>query len=267
MNKKINEKVKILQGRSIAHDIVEDLDKKIALLKNKNIHPHLAVILIGDNEASQLYVKLKRKQAEEIGIDFSLYNFAEDIEEKKVIDLIKDLNTDPQINGIVVQLPLPKRLNTQNILDQISSKKDVDGLKCDKFTCPTILAIWQIIQFYDLPKDSILIIGRGKLVGEPLSKYLTKKKIKFSRWGKDQFDEIKLSQFSLIICGTGQKKLIAKHFPLEGSYLIDAGGKDVDFDAMYDCCAGLTPPIGGVGPLTIAYLLENTVKATKEQNR
>lgn len=265
MKNNINPSVNILEGRSLANNLIDSLDRAVGQLKNTNIHPHLAVVVVGQNPDSKLFVSLKQKRAQEIGIDFSLYNFDISDTENNIIEHIKRLNNDDDIHGIIVQLPLPEKFNDKKILKTISPNKDVDALNSEIFQAPTASAIWQIIEHYKLPTDNILIIGKGRLVGEPMAKLLDKKAIHHTDWQEKNYDINKLNKYSLIIFCTGQKKLLKNSIYLENSYLIDGSGKDIDFDMLYDCVAGITPSIGGVGPLTIANLLYNTVLAATKK--
>lgn len=257
----------ILEGRSLAQDLIDSLNIEVGRLKYRSIHPHLAVLLVGDNPDNKLFVSLKKKKAQEIGIDFSCYIFDQKDTEEDIIQTIQILNEDEEVHGVMVQLPMPKKFNQSKILSKISQEKDVDNLNGSNFISPTVSAITQIIDNYKLPQDKILIIGRGILVGQPLVEYFKKKNIKYTLWEKGDYKPNQLTKFDLIISCSGQKNLISINLDLSNTYLIDGSGKDICFDEMYDCCAGLTPPIGGVGPLTIANLLKNTVEATKAQQK
>jgi len=264
MDNLIND-TKILEGRSLAQEITDQLGIEVGKLKIKNIHPHLAVIMIGEDKNSQIFVNLKKKKSEEIGIDFSLYKIKNSDKEEDVIALIKHLNEDREINGIIVQLPIHKAFNTQKILQSIDPAKDVDALKDNKYPSPVVCAVRALIEKYKLPQEEVLIIGKGQLIGKPLIKDFDNNEIKYTVWEEKDFNESKISKFTLIICATGKKWLLNKPLDLDEQYIIDAGCGDVNFDELFDCVAGLTPPVGGVGPLTIAFLLKNVVEATKEQ--
>lgn len=267
MKPTISKKTIILEGRSLATEILNNLDKEVGKLKNNNIHPNLAVIQIGDNEDNDLFIRLKKKQAESIGIDFSLYKTEESDSEADIIELIEFLNNDKNTNGIIIQLPIDKKYDSKTIISKIDKDKDVDALNSTKFISATALAVKRLIEKYNLPLNKVLIIGKGILVGQPLSKLFNKQGIEYTIWDKKSFKKEELRKFTTIICATGSKNIITKEDKVEKSFLIDASGKDLNFDNLYDHVEGITPLIGGVGPLTIAYLLKNTIKATIDQNK
>lgn len=260
---KINPNTLLLEGRSLASIAIDDLDKQVAQLKNNGIHPHMAVILVGHDRASEIYVSLKQKQAQAIGIDFSLYRFEQSDSEEDLLHAIDILNSDNEVHGIMVQLPLPEKFDREKVIEAISIDKDIDGLRGTKYPVPTVQAIWHLIEHYDLPTSNILIVGKGRVVGAPLAAFFQKKKISFSQWQSSDFDAKALKEFDLIISATGKAEIISKGNGLDHSSLIDASGKDLDFDALYGKVSAITPPVGGVGPLTISYLLSNCLEAAR----
>ena len=163
----------VLYGQPVAEKIYQQLSQKINELKDKKIHPDLAIILVGDDLASIKYVKAKEKIARKLGVEFHLYYLKKDSSADKIISLIKDLNNNKFVNGIVVQLPLPSDLPTEEIIRTIDPKKDIDGFS-GRFSAPTAEAIIKILSFYniDYRNKKIVIVGHGILVGKPLAAML-----------------------------------------------------------------------------------------------
>lgn len=263
----------ILDGKSVAEKIYENLEKEIEGLKEKNIRPFLAVVLVGEDPASLLYVRKKEEKAESLGIGFKLYHFSEIISEQEVLNLIADLNRNKNIHGIIVQLPLPQNFNTTKILESIAPKKDIDGLN-GGFPPPTTGAILEILRFYniDLKNKKIVIIGRGKLVGQPLEKILTAQGVE-PLVCDSQTPDLKSKTLSgdVIVSGVGEPGLITADMVNENTIVIDAGtaessGKTVgDVNkSVYEKVASYSPVPGGVGPVTVAMLYKNLIAAAEK---
>jgi len=272
-------KCKLLLGRRFAEEVLLKIKKDIKKIKLK---PGLAVILVGNDKASLCYVKIKQKKCEEVGINFKLFHFLEDQDSDSIKKIIVKLNKDLNVSGIIVQLPLPNHLDTNKIINLIDSKKDVDGLTNQNrnnflnnkrnFSCCTPAAILKLLlkNKISLKNKKIVVVGRGNLVGYPLSLVLKKKKIKFKVCTQKTLDLKKETRdVDILISATGKPFLIRKDFIKEGCVVVDAGTSyfenrfvgDVKFDEVRLRASYLTPEVGGVGPLTVAILLQNVFKA------
>jgi len=258
----------ILRGLPVAQKIYDRLKEKIEELKQKNIKPHLAVILVGDDPASLKYVELKEKKAAELGVEFKFYHLPANVLTKNIEELINDLNKNKFIQGIIIQLPLPKEFATDNLLEKIDPKKDIDGLTSD-YTAPTAAAILEILKFYqiELKDKKIVIVGRGKLVGKPLQKMLMAQTYEpLVCDSETQNLKEETLKADILILATGVPGLIKPGMVKNGAIVIDAGtsesnGKmvgDVDPE-VYQKDISYTPNPGGVGPVTVACLMKNLI--------
>ena len=288
----------IVDGKVLAESIINDVKTDIAdILKWNDEHchktiklPHLAIILVGDNPASSLYVKTKSTKAKELGIEASLYKFPASVNEEDILFLIQTLNSDNDINGIMVQLPLPHNLNTENILNSVIPIKDVDGTASNsKFVPATALAVVRTIDVISEElninlKDKVAtVIGSSKEVGRPVHNLLTSKGIISTVTDKTcKEDSIKdlCSKSDIIVSATGCMSLVKRDWIKDGAVVIDVGitkvgvsasGKailkgDVDIDNVLDKVSAITPVVGGIGPITISMLMTNIVKAYRSQN-
>lgn len=256
----------ILDGRQVADKIYKDLERKIEGLKKQNIQPFLAVVLIGDDPASLLYIKKKEEKADELGIGFKLYHFPTMASEHDVLNLIQDLNQNDSIHGIIVQLPLPKNIDTDKILKSITPEKDIESVS------PAAQAILEILKYYniDLNNKKIVIVGRGKLVGQPLEKILKSQNLDFIICDSKTPDlSSQLLSADIIISGVGEPRLISTDMISKKAIVIDAGtaessgkiGGDVD-PAVYEKVKSYSPVPGGVGPVTVAMLYKNLIEVT-----
>jgi len=270
----------VIDGKKMAKEIIEGLKPRIQRLKKKNIIPTLAIVLLGDNPASKVYIRNKQRACEEIGMHSVLYEFPEGMKEEKLINLIKKLNKDKKIHGIIVQLPLPKYIDEKRILNTISPEKDVDGLHPfnignlllgNEFIAPcTPKGIIRMLERMKIKieKKNVVIVNNSNVVGKPLAAMLTNRfatvtlchvKTKYLREHTKKAD--------ILITATGVPKLIKKGMVKEKAVVIDGGIKyvqekifgDVDFDIIKDIASYITPVPGGVGPMTVAMVLENTV--------
>ncbi len=268
----------LLDGKAISNKIKEDLTKRV---KNYLVKPCLAVIQIGNNEVSNIYVKSKEKACNQIGIYFIHVKFEEDVSEQEVINKIIELNNDSYVNGILLQLPLPKKFNQYKLLNLISKTKDVDGLtdinmgllfKNHNNLVPcTPLGIVNLLKEYniDMVGKHAVIIGRSNLVGKPLAMLLLQEDatVTVCHSKTNNLKEI-TKQADILISAVGQKNLVTKDMVKENAVIIDVGmnrvdGKlygDVDFENVKDIVSYITPVPGGVGPMTVAMLLSNVVK-------
>lgn len=270
----------IIDGKKIAADICERLKQKIASLPSA---PQLAIVLVGNDEPSLIYVRNKQKAAFQIGLTSRLFHLSEDTSEDKLLEIIAQLNADSQINGIIVQLPLPKHLNTNRIINAISPLKDVDGFhpyntgmlqnnEKPYFIAATPLGVMQLIKSVtpDLSGKNVVLIGASLIVGRPLATLLLNQEctVSITHAQTRKIKEL-TSHADILVAACGVAKLVKSDWIKENAILIDVGinrenGKlcgDIDFDDVKDKAAAITPVPGGVGPMTIAMLLSNTVDA------
>ncbi|HDB7442618.1 TPA: bifunctional methylenetetrahydrofolate dehydrogenase/methenyltetrahydrofolate cyclohydrolase FolD [Staphylococcus aureus] len=276
---------KILDGKQIAKDYRQGLQDQVEALKEKGFTPKLSVILVGNDGASQSYVRSKKKAAEKIGMISEIVHLEETATEEEVLNELNRLNNDDSVSGILVQVPLPKQVSEQKILEAINPEKDVDGfhpinigkLYIDEqtFVPCTPLGIMEILKHADIDLEgkNAVVIGRSHIVGQPVSKLLLQKNasvtILHSR-SKDMASYLK--DADVIVSAVGKPGLVTKDVVKEGAVIIDVGntpdenGKlkgDVDYDAVKEIAGAITPVPGGVGPLTISMVLNNTLLAEK----
>ncbi|MFB2354375.1 bifunctional methylenetetrahydrofolate dehydrogenase/methenyltetrahydrofolate cyclohydrolase FolD [Staphylococcus aureus] len=276
---------KILDGKQIAKDYRQGLQDQVEALKEKGFTPKLSVILVGNDGASQSYVRSKKKAAEKIGMISEIVHLEETATEEEVLNELNRLNNDDSVSGILVQVPLPKKVSEQKILEAINTEKDVDGfhpinigkLYIDEqtFVPCTPLGIMEILKHADIDLEgkNAVVIGRSHIVGQPVSKLLLQKNasvtILHSR-SKDMASYLK--DADVIVSAVGKPGLVTKDVVKEGAVIIDVGntpdenGKlkgDVDYDAVKEIAGAITPVPGGVGPLTITMVLNNTLLAEK----
>ncbi|MCD0886419.1 bifunctional methylenetetrahydrofolate dehydrogenase/methenyltetrahydrofolate cyclohydrolase FolD, partial [Staphylococcus aureus] len=268
-----------------AKDYRQGLQDQVEALKEKGFTPKLSVILVGNDGASQSYVRSKKKAAEKIGMISEIVHLEETATEEEVLNELNRLNNDDSVSGILVQVPLPKQVSEQKILEAINPEKDVDGfhpinigkLYIDEqtFVPCTPLGIMEILKHadIDLEAKNAVVIGRSHIVGQPVSKLLLQKNasvtILHSR-SKDMASYLK--DADVIVSAVGKPSLVTKDVVKEGAVIIDVGntpdenGKlkgDVDYDAVKEIAGAITPVPGGVGPLTITMVLNNTLLAEK----
>ncbi|HCU0935509.1 TPA: bifunctional methylenetetrahydrofolate dehydrogenase/methenyltetrahydrofolate cyclohydrolase FolD [Staphylococcus aureus] len=276
---------KILDGKQIAKDYRQGLQNQVEALKEKGFTPKLSVILVGNDGASQSYVRSKKKAAEKIGMISEIVHLEETATEEEVLNELNRLNNDDSVSGILVQVPLPKQVSEEKILEAINPDKDVDGfhpinigkLYIDEqtFVPCTPLGIMEILKHADIDLEgkNAVVIGRSHIVGQPVSKLLLQKNasvtILHSR-SKDMASYLK--DADVIVSAVGKPGLVTKDVVKEGAVIIDVGntpdedGKlkgDVDYDAVKEIAGAITPVPGGVGPLTITMVLNNTLLAEK----
>jgi methylenetetrahydrofolate dehydrogenase (NADP+)/methenyltetrahydrofolate cyclohydrolase len=276
----------IIDGTIVASSIKSRLKKEVEAMKVKGlVAPCLATVLVGDDPASATYITNKQKAAVDVGIDTRDHKIGSNISQEELIELIRRLNKDPQVHGILVQLPLPESINEATVVNAISPSKDVDGLtptnagmlfngKPILIPC-TPLGIMELFNYYKIDVESIdaIVVNRSNLVGKPLAILLLQRNatvmICHSK-SKNLVDKIRSSE--LIITGVGNRKSFALKSSMvkEGAIIIDVGitrlmgkpaGDVEDFEAVKEKASWITPVPGGVGPMTIAMLLSNTVLA------
>ncbi|MFB2003101.1 bifunctional methylenetetrahydrofolate dehydrogenase/methenyltetrahydrofolate cyclohydrolase FolD [Staphylococcus aureus] len=276
---------KLLDGKQIAKDYRQGLKDQVEVLKSKGYTPKLSVILVGNDGASQSYVRSKKKAAEKIGMISEIVHLSEDTSEEDVLSELERLNNDDSVSGILVQVPLPKQVSEQKVLEAINPEKDVDGfhpsnigkLYIDEqtFVPCTPLGIMEILKHADIDIEgkNAVVIGRSHIVGQPVSKLLLQQNatvtILHSR-SKDMASFVK--EADIVVSAVGKPELVTKEMIKEGAVIIDVGntpdenGKlkgDVAFDEVKEVASAITPVPGGVGPLTITMVLNNTLLAEK----
>lgn len=269
---------KIIDGKAVAKQIRADVKKKVKKLKSK---PGLAVVLVGKNPASHIYVSMKKKACKEAGIYSEKYELDENTPEDKLLKLIDDLNQNKKIHGILVQLPLPGHINEQFIIDSILPHKDVDGFSPlsmgnlfigkNMLVPATPKGILKLIESTGIKIEGkhAVVVGRSNIVGKPISILLQQRNATVTMChSKSKPLEHYTKQADILVVAAGKPKMItAKHIK-KGAIVIDVGthkidGKicgDVDFDSVKPLASYITPSPGGVGPMTIACLLENTLE-------
>lgn len=270
----------IIDGRKLAQTIVAKLKQTIAVL-NKKRPPGLATILVGDNPASQIYVANKRAKAREIGIKSFHYQMSEDTQETDLLALIDELNNNHAVDGILVQLPLPKHISEMRVLERVVAKKDVDGFHPLNLGHllrgePTIVActplgVIELIDSigYDVLGKYAVVVGKSTIVGKPMAHLLLQREATVTICHKLTRNLAEITkQADLIVVAAGSRNLITSAHVKPGAVVIDVGINrdqnnrivgDVDFDAVKEIASYITPVPGGVGPMTIAMLLKNTV--------
>ena len=270
----------LINGKQTASDIEEKLKQTIADFPSA---PQLAIILVGNDEPSLIYVRNKQKAAAKIGLLSQLYHLDENISETELLKIIQQLNEDNTVNGIIVQLPLPKHLNTNRIINAISPLKDVDGFhpyntgllqnnEKPYFIAATPLGIMKLIKTIvpELTGKNVVLIGASLIVGRPLATLLLNQNctVTITHAQTQNIKEL-TSKADILVAACGVAKLVKADWIKENSILIDVGinrdnGKlcgDIDFDDVKNKALAITPVPGGVGPMTIAMLLSNTVDA------
>lgn len=275
--------MEIMDGKNLSNIIKDDLRKEISMYVQT---PILAVITIGDDEASKVYVNNKRKSCEQVGISFMHFDYLSEVKESVVINKIKELNKDVSVNGIIVQLPIPDHFNVDKIINTIDVSKDVDGLtneskirrmnnKSSLIPCTT-KGILELLDYYKINIESkrVVVVGRSELVGTPTYQECLKRNATVTICHSKTIDLGSITkEADILIVATGHKYLIDKNMIKEGCVVIDVGisrdnGKlygDVNPNVS-DKCSYLTPVPGGVGPMTVVMLLKNTFIAYKSQH-
>ncbi len=275
--------MEIMDGKNLSNIIKDDLRKEISMYVQT---PILAVITIGDDEASKVYVNNKRKSCEQVGISFMHFDYLSEVKESVVINKIKELNKDVSVNGIIVQLPIPDHFNVEKIINTIDVSKDVDGLTNESkikrmnneeslVPCTT-KGILELLDYYKINMESkrVVVVGRSELVGTPTYQECLKRNATVTICHSKTIDLGSITkEADILIVATGHKYLIDKNMIKEGCVIIDVGisrdnGKlygDVNPDVS-DKCSYLTPVPGGVGPMTVVMLLKNTFIAYKNQH-
>lgn len=280
---------KILDGKKIASDMAEELKKEIEDLKIKEITPGLAVVVVGSDPASQIYVRNKKKTAEKLGMHSVVHEMEEDISQDKLVRLIGELNSDGKVHGILVQLPLPKHLNEKEIILAIDPKKDVDcfhpenlgkffaeGAEIFPCTPSGIIELLKRNEIKIFGKECV-VVGRSNIVGKPTAIMLLENNATVTICHSKTKDLKKhCRKADIIVAAVGKPKFITADMVKDGAVVIDVGINqmddgtlkgDVDFEEVKKIAAVITPVPGGVGPMTIACLMKNAVMLAKKYSK
>lgn len=275
--------MKILDGKIIKSHILDELKEEVSLLGKK---PNFVVIQVGNNEASNIYIDQKRKMAEYIGYEFSLLKFDENINEEVLLNEINKLNNDSNVNGILVQMPLPSHIDTNKVQNAVNPLKDIDGLsdinsgilchnKNTLFPC-TPLGVMELLRRYNISVSGLnsVVVGRSNLVGRPMAMMLTNNDATVTIChSKTKNLKEYTSKADLLVVAVGSPKLITEDMVKDNAIIIDVGINrtsdglcgDVDFDNVSKKVSYITPVPGGVGQMTVAMLASNILKAYKIQ--
>ncbi len=285
-----NRGVVLLDGQVLAYDIEKDLKNKIQIITAQtHKRPKLAVILVGKDPASITYVNMKIKACQRVGMDFDLKTLQEDITEAELLSLIKDYNTDQNISGVLVQLPLPRHIDSKMVLEAIDPSKDVDGFhplnigklctQKESFLPATPMGVMRLLKHYhiEIKGKDVAIIGASNIIGKPLSMLMLNAGASVSVCHILTKDISFYTQNADIVCvGVGKPDLIKASMLKKGAVVVDIGinhlndGRivgDVDFTNVQKVAGFITPVPKGVGPMTIVSLLENTLIAFEKQQR
>jgi len=274
---------RILDGKALAASIRADLKQKVAALEQRGVRPGLAVILAGEDAASRVYVRNKVLASEQTGVRSELCEFPSSVSESELLDRVAALNADPAVHGILVQLPLPKQVNAARILQAVAPAKDVDGFHSANLGAllagnPTVVpctpaGVMRLLEHAGvrLAGQQAVVIGRSSIVGKPLALLLLQRDATVTIYHSRTKDiESMTRQADILVAAVGRAKLVGRAMVKPGACVIDVGvnrladgtlAGDVDFDAVKEVAGWITPVPGGVGPMTIAMLLENCVRA------
>ena len=276
----------LLDGKALSAKIKEEVKVEVTqIVKEKNITPGLAVILVGNDAASATYVASKAKACKDAGIYSVVHEMPESITQEELLDTINMMNNNPKLDGILVQLPLPKHIDTTTVLEAINPLKDVDGFhpynvgrmvsNLDSFLSATPFGVMRMFEEHniELSGKDVVVIGSSDIVGKPMASLLINRKATVTVCNSRTKDlKSHTSKADIVIIAVGVPYLLKEDMVKDGAIVIDVGinrldtGKlvgDADFEGLKNKCSFLTPVPGGVGPMTIAMLLKNTIKAAK----
>lgn len=278
----------IIDGKDLAKKIRKDLKIECEELKKQGINPKLAVIMVGNNPASKVYVKNKSRACDEIGIEYEEHLLEETTTQQELNELIKKLNNTKEVHGILLQSPLPEHLDINQAFKAISYRKDVDGftpssvgklvMGGDTFISCTPYGVMKMFEEYniDLTGKDVVIIGRSNIVGKPLSQCCLAQNATVTICHSRTKDlKTHTKRADIVIAAIGKPKFVTADMIKQGAVVVDVGinrneeGKlvgDVDYENVEKIASYITPVPGGVGPMTIAMLMNNVIKAAKEQN-
>ena len=280
----------LIDGKSISAKVKEEIKSVASNLAAKGVEPALAVILVGEDAASKTYVASKEKACAVCGIRSVAHRLSSDVSEAALLELIENLNDDESIDGILVQLPLPKHIDTNKILEKISPQKDVDGFSAinvgkltsglsDGFVPCTPLGVMRLLEEYgvQIAGKNAVVLGRSNIVGKPMVSLLLNADATVTIAHSKTKDLKRLcADADILVAAVGRTRFVGADMVKQGAVVIDVGinrgedGKlrgDVDFEAVAPKCSFITPVPGGVGPMTIAMLLSNTIKSAKNRLR
>ncbi|MBM7555238.1 bifunctional methylenetetrahydrofolate dehydrogenase/methenyltetrahydrofolate cyclohydrolase FolD [Halanaerobacter jeridensis] len=278
---------KILDGKKVAEKVEDNLESEIKSLKEKGIEPGLTVVLVGNDPASQVYVSYKEKACKRVGINSNIVDLPQDVSQEDLLAEIEDLNKDEQVDGILVQLPLPEHIDEEKVIESIVPEKDVDGFHpanvgrlvtqgdMDLAPC-TPKGIIEVLNEYniDIEGKEAVIVGRSNIVGKPIANMLLHNNATVTICHSRTKDlKAHTSQADILIAAVGREEFITADMVKEGAIVIDVGINrtddglvgDVEFEAVKEKVAAITPVPGGIGPMTIATLLENTITACEQR--
>lgn len=278
---------KILDGRAVANKRAAKVKETVKTLNDEGIIPHFCVINIGDDPASKIYVATKKRRAEKLGIKQDIYQMSAETTESEALELIAKLNKNPDINGVMVQLPVPKHINSDHLIEAISPEKDVDALTSANigrlwqgthFVLPaTACGIIHLLEDYKINVEgkNAVIVGRSNIVGKPTAALLLEKNASVTILHSHSQN---LAEFTrkadILVVAVGKANLITADMIKPGAIVIDVGMNrvdghlmgDVDFEKVKEKASFITPVPGGVGPLTVESLMEQVVALTRRQN-
>ena len=275
----------IIDGKELAKKVRKELKKEVELLKEKGINPKLAVIMVGNDPGSTVYVRNKSKACEKVGIEFEEFLFDEKTEEKELLDLIDKLNEDDSIHGILLQCPVPKHIDANKAFRRISPNKDVDGFNPinvgnltigeDAFISCTPYGVVKMFEEYNIETEGkrAVILGRSNIVGKPMIQCMLNKNstVTVCHSRTQNIGEV-IKEADIVIAAIGKPNFVKADMVKDGAVVIDVGINrledgtitgDVDYENVAEKASFITPVPGGVGPMTIAMLLNNVVKAAK----
>lgn len=278
----------VMYGKLVAYHVKQEVKQDVELLQSRQIQPCLAVILVGENPASLVYVNNKQKACKELGIESKSIVLPEDFGQENLLEVIHDLNEDPTVNGILCQLPLPAGYDEKTIIEAISPVKDVDAfhpinvghimIGDHTFLPCTPAGIMEMLAYYDIDitGKECVVVGRSNIVGKPMSMLLLHKNgtVTTAHSKTENLAEV-CRRADILVVAVGKPGFITADMVKDGAVVIDVGinrdesGRlcgDVDFENVSRKTSWITPVPGGVGPMTIAMLMKNTVTATKLQN-
>ena len=278
-----------LDGKELSQKLKAQIKEETSQLKERiGKVPGLAIVLLGDNPASKIYVNSKIKGCSELGFESFAYFLPEDTSEEKVLELIENLNNDERVNGILVQLPLPKHIDEKKVIDKIALEKDVDGFKPENLgllmlgdknsTQPcTPAGIMEMLKAYsiDLIGKDVVVVGRSNIVGKPMANLMINAGATVTVCNSKTKDlKKKTSEADVVVMAIGQAKFLTEDMVKEGAIIVDVGINrteeglfgDVDYENVSKKSSYITPVPGGVGPMTVAMLFANTMRAFKNNN-
>ena len=279
----------IMDGKALSLKLKEQMKQRIAQLKQQGINPKLVVVLVGDNSASQVYVRNKHKSCGEVGIESEVITMPEQTTQQELLEVVERLNQDETVDGILVQLPLPKQIDEKTVLRSILPEKDVDGfhpvnvgllsIGDECFAPATPSGIIAMFQEYgiDIAGKNCVVIGRSNIVGKPMAALLLKNNATVTICHSKTEDLASYTRRADVVSvATGRRHTLTAEMVKEGAVVVDVGmnrneqGKlcgDVDYEEVKEKASFITPVPGGVGPMTITELLENTIQASQRHHR